>query len=190
MPDIAQFITDYGYWALFIGCLAEGETVTLLGGIAAHHGLLNLPWVLGVVALGGCLGDQILYFVGRKFGPRILKKLHRRQHQIRRANQLINHHPMMFVLGVRFMYGFRILGPLIIGASKMPPSRFVPVNILGACLWAIIWVLLGYFFGHMMQSLLGSIDKKVSGIFFLIAAIVIVLIAKLAFGLWDKKSDK
>ena len=52
MADLAHYITDYGYWALFIGCLAEGETITLLGGIAAHQGLLHLPWVIAVVALG------------------------------------------------------------------------------------------------------------------------------------------
>lgn len=23
MTDLAHYITDYGYWALFIGCLAE-----------------------------------------------------------------------------------------------------------------------------------------------------------------------
>ncbi|MDU7471511.1 MAG: DedA family protein, partial [Serratia marcescens] len=46
MTDLALYITDYGYWALFIGCLAEGETITLLGGIAAHEGLLHWPWVI------------------------------------------------------------------------------------------------------------------------------------------------
>ncbi len=48
MTDLAHYITDYGYWALFIGCLAEGETITLLGGIAAHEGLLHWPWVIAV----------------------------------------------------------------------------------------------------------------------------------------------
>lgn len=57
MTDLAHYITDYGYWALFIGCLAEGETITLLGGIAAHEGLLHWPWVIAVVALGGTLGS-------------------------------------------------------------------------------------------------------------------------------------
>lgn len=56
MTDLAHYITDYGYWALFIGCPAEGETITLLGGIAAHEGLLHWPWVIAVVALGGTLG--------------------------------------------------------------------------------------------------------------------------------------
>ena len=38
--------------------------------------------------------------------------------RIERARKLIARHPMLFVIGVRFMYGFRIIGPVLIGASK------------------------------------------------------------------------
>ncbi|MDU6412362.1 MAG: DedA family protein [Yersiniaceae bacterium] len=190
MPDIAHFITDYGYWALLAGCLLEGETITLLGGIAAHHGLLKLPWVLAVVAFGGCLGDQILYFTGRRFGPRLLGKLKRRQPQIERARQLINHHPALFVLGVRFMYGFRIIGPVIIGASKMPVARFVSLNILGACVWSLVWVLLGYFCGHFIENLLGAMDKKFSGALVIIGAVAFVLLMKFLLGRMDKNKQE
>ncbi len=40
--DLNTLISQYGYAALVIGSLAEGETVTLLGGVAAHQGLLRL----------------------------------------------------------------------------------------------------------------------------------------------------
>lgn len=36
--DLNTLISQYGYAALVIGSLAEGETVTLLGGLAAHQG--------------------------------------------------------------------------------------------------------------------------------------------------------
>ncbi|VEA46434.1 membrane protein [Salmonella enterica subsp. arizonae] len=42
--DINTLITHYGYAALVIGSMAEGETVTLLGGVAAHQGLLKFRW--------------------------------------------------------------------------------------------------------------------------------------------------
>lgn len=142
MTDLAHYITDYGYWALFIGCLAEGETITLLGGIAAHEGLLHWPWVIAVVALGGTLGDQLLYFAGRRFEGRVISRLKGQEKRIARARKLIARHPMLFVIGVRFMYGFRIIGPVLIGASRLPPSRFVPLNILGAILWATISAIL------------------------------------------------
>ena len=41
--DINHLISQYGYAALIVGSMAEGETITLLGGVAAHQGLLKAP---------------------------------------------------------------------------------------------------------------------------------------------------
>ncbi|MDT1838003.1 DedA family protein, partial [Acinetobacter baumannii] len=51
--DINHLISQYGYAALIVGSMAEGETITLLGGVAAHQGLLKFPLVVIAVALGG-----------------------------------------------------------------------------------------------------------------------------------------
>ena len=72
--DINHYVAQYGYAALIIGSLAEGETITLLGGVAAHQGLLKFWLVVISVALGGMIGDQLLYLVGRRFGGRILRR--------------------------------------------------------------------------------------------------------------------
>lgn len=148
--DIHDLITQYGYAALVVGSLAEGETVTLLGGVAAHKGLLRFPLVVIAVALGGMIGDQLLYLAGRYFGDSLLRRFHRHQQKIVQAKGLINSHPWLFVLGTRFMYGFRIIGPLLIGASRLPPSRFLPLNVLGAFIWASLFTTLGYVGGEMM----------------------------------------
>lgn len=58
--DLNTLISQYGYAALVLGSLAEGETVTLLGGVAAHQGLLKFPLVVLSVALGGMIGDSAL----------------------------------------------------------------------------------------------------------------------------------
>ena len=78
--DLNTLISQYGYAALVIGSLAEGETVTLLGGVAAHQGLLKFPLVVLSVALGGMIGDQVLYLCGRRFGGKLLRRFskHRR----------------------------------------------------------------------------------------------------------------
>jgi len=39
--DLNALIAAYGYWVIFIGCLLEGETVLILGGMAAHQGSLQ-----------------------------------------------------------------------------------------------------------------------------------------------------
>ncbi len=156
--DINHFIAQYGYWALFIGCLAEGETVTLLAGLAAHDGLLRYGMVVFIAALGGLVGDLTLYFIGRRYGHRVLRRFKRAQPNIERANRLILRYPLWFVLGVRFMYGFRLIGPLMIGASRLAPARFVPLNFLGAVLWAFIFVTLGYWGGRVIEPWLHKVD--------------------------------
>ena len=107
--DMNSLIAQYGYLALLIGSLAEGETITLLGGVAAHQGLLKFPLVVLAVALGGIIGDQLLYFLGRRFGYRLLRRFGRHRSKIRRASKLIQRRPWLLVLGSPLMYRFRLL---------------------------------------------------------------------------------
>lgn len=70
------------------------------------------------------------------FGGKLLRRFSKHQDKIERAQKLIQRHPYLFVIGTRFMYGFRVIGPTLIGASQLPPKIFLPLNILGAFAWA------------------------------------------------------
>ncbi|EHD01696.1 DedA family inner membrane protein YohD [Salmonella enterica subsp. enterica serovar Wandsworth str. A4-580] len=188
--DINTLITHYGYAALVIGSMAEGETVTLLGGVAAHQGLLKFPLVAAAVALGGMMGDQLLYLLGRCYGGKILRRFPRYHTKIRRAQKMIQRHPYLFVIGTRFMYGFRVVGPLLIGASrlppkiflgasrlppKIPPKIFLPLNIVGALIWALLFTTLGYLGGEVIAPWLHDLDQHLRHGVWLILAIVLVV---------------
>lgn len=173
--DITSLIEHYGYAALTIGSITEGETITLLGGVAAHQGLLKLPWVIAAVALGGMIGDQVLYLVGRRYGDSLLRRFSRHQKQITKARRMINRRPWLFVIGTRFMYGFRIVGPLLIGASHLPPKVFLPLNILGALVWATLFSVLGYMGGELISPWLHSVDKHIKHLIWLALAVGLVL---------------
>ncbi|MBM7342474.1 DedA family protein [Pantoea coffeiphila] len=182
MPaDVNALITEYGYWALFIGCLAEGETFTLLGGVAAHEGLLHYGWVLLVTACGGILGDTALFFLGRYYGTSILKRFKKHEDKITSANQLIRKRPVLFVIGVRFMYGLRIVGPIIIGASRLRPATFLMLNVIGALLWATLFVSLGYLGGQVIAPWLHALDHHIKQLFWLVLAIALVWGARFTF---------
>ena len=71
--NLPQILTDYGYLGVFIGTLMEGETVLLLAGFAAHQGYLVLGLVIAVAFVGGTLGDQIAFFLGRRYGNRLIR---------------------------------------------------------------------------------------------------------------------
>ncbi|EBH8905328.1 DedA family protein [Salmonella enterica subsp. enterica serovar Santiago] len=173
--DINTLITHYGYAALVIGSMAEGETVTLLGGVAAHQGLLKFPLVAAAVALGGMMGDQLLYLLGRCYGGKILRRFPRYHTKIRRAQKMIQRHPYLFVIGTRFMYGFRVVGPLLIGASRLPPKIFLPLNIVGALIWALLFTTLGYLGGEVIAPWLHDLDQHLRHGVWLILAIVLVM---------------
>ena len=62
---INDFVANYGYLAVFIGTLLEGETILVAAGFAAYRGLLDLPSVVLVAIVGGTLGDQTAFQLGR-----------------------------------------------------------------------------------------------------------------------------
>ncbi|MDA6078005.1 hypothetical protein O0544_22440 [Edwardsiella anguillarum] len=45
---------------------------------------------------------------------------------------------------MRFAYGFRTIGPIIIGSAGVKPGKYILFNLLGAVLWALTIVSLGY----------------------------------------------
>ena len=74
MSDLESFVQSYGYGALFLGTLLEGETVLILAGLMAHMGLMKLPLVILVALLGSFLGDQFYFFLGRRKGGALLDR--------------------------------------------------------------------------------------------------------------------
>lgn len=179
--DINNLIEHYGYAALVVGSMAEGETITLLGGVVAHQGLLKFPLVVLSVALGGMIGDQLLYLVGRRFGGTISERFKKHQKKITKAQKLINRHPYWFVIGSRFMYGFRVIGPILIGASRLPPKIFLPLNIVGALIWATLFTTLGYVGGEVVGPWLHNLDQHIKHWIWLLGVVALVWLVRLWF---------
>ena len=184
--DINSLIEHYGYAALVIGSMAEGETLTILGGVVAHQGLLKFPLVVASVALGGMIGGQLLYLLGRRFGHSILARFKKHEKKINKAQKLINRHPWLFVIGTRFMYGFRILGPILIGASRLPPTIFLPLNILGALIWALLFTSLGYVGGEVIAPWLQNFDQHLKRWIWPVGLVALVWLARY----WFKRREK
>ncbi|BAO00706.1 YohD protein [Candidatus Pantoea carbekii] len=171
-------ISHYGYLSLLIGCITEGETFLLLGGLAVHEGLLRFKGVVLAAMIGGIIGDQVLFWLGYRFGTCILRRFSKYHHTITKVNGLIRKWPSLFIIGVRFMYGFRILGPIIIGTSRLKPLRFFILNVIGAALWSLIFVTLGYFSGELILPYLYKLDKHFNYFLWLGIGIIIFLIIR------------
>lgn len=151
---IRALIDHYGYLAVFIGTLLEGDTVLMLAGFAAHRGYLALPWVIGAAALGGFLGDQLGYWLGRTRWPSLAARFPSLERAAEKVHALLDRHDVWIIIAIRFMYGLRIAGPMVIGTSRVSPARFAAFNLLGALLWAGLIGGLGYVFGHALEMML------------------------------------
>jgi membrane protein DedA with SNARE-associated domain len=155
--SIEELVTQYGYMTVFVGSLLEGETVLLLAGLAVHEGLLSFPLVVALAFVGGTLGDQLLFRLGRRYGIRLLRRSPSLAARIDRLDSLIERHQTPLIIGVRFMYGLRLVGPYVIGASKVSASRFALLNLIGAAIWAPLIVSLGYLFGQTLRWLIDDL---------------------------------
>jgi membrane protein DedA with SNARE-associated domain len=157
--NLSGLIEQYGYAALFVGSLLEGETLLILAGFAAHQGFLQLPWVIVVAMTGGWAGDQIYFWLGRRHGGWVLSHFPRLLPVFERANVMIERYHELLIVGVRFLYGLRTVGPMALGMSAVPGWRFVLFNALGALIWAVGIGGAGYLFGQALELFLADVKK-------------------------------
>lgn len=148
-----KWLAAYGYWAVLGGTLLEGEVVLLLAGFAAQQGVLSLPAVIAVAFVGAVIGDEGFYFLGRGYGSALLSRWRSLQAPAVRVTELLKRHHSWVIVGVRFAYGLRIAGPIVIGASGVPVLRFLSFNMIGAAIWAPLVAGAGYVFGESLAWL-------------------------------------
>lgn len=148
MATVQAFIEQYGYLAVFLGCFAEGETVLVLGGFAAHLGYLSLPLVIVTAAVAGFVGDQILFTIGRRWGDAFFRRFPKLERARPHATRFLDRFGAWAAFGIRFMVGMRIAGVIAIGAARFPRGRFAAANAAGALTWATLGASAGYVFGQ------------------------------------------
>ena len=173
---LQTFIENYGYFAVFAGCFAEGETVLVLAGFAAHLGYLSLPWVMTTAAIAGFCGDQTAFFAGRRWGPRLLAWSPRLAAAQPIIAEKLERHAAWVVFALRFAVGIRIVSPIVIGASGLPAPRFMLPNAAGAIVWSIVVGSAGYLFGAAFTATLEHAKRYEEIAFAVLAAVVVTLL--------------
>ena len=141
--------------AAFAGLLVPGESLVLASGFFAHQGILELDAVIAAVALGAVAGDNIGYLLGARLGRDwLLKKGSRfglRKKRLAQVDAFFQRQGPRAVFIGRFIGFARALVPFVAGASRMSYRRFVVADALGAGLWTVAFVALGYVLGASWQ---------------------------------------
>ncbi|TPK42837.1 DedA family protein [Mesorhizobium sp. B2-5-4] len=153
---IHHFIEQYGLLAVFLGCVAEGESAAILGGFFAQQHVFVLWHAFVAAALGAFAGDTFFFTLGRSFADNRHVVRLRRRPGFRRAYRLLNTHPNIFVLSNRYVYGMRLVGGVAAGLSTIAAPRFVILNAISSVIWAVLFSTIGYVFGLGAEELVGQ----------------------------------
>ena len=153
---IHHLIEQYGLIAVFLGCVAEGESAAILGGFFAHQQVFVLWQAFLAAFLGAFAGDTFFFTLGRSFAdhPYVIRL--RKRPGFRRAYRLLNTHPNIFVLSNRYVYGMRLVGGIAAGLSTIAAPRFVILNAISSIIWAVLFSTIGYVFGLGAEHFVGQ----------------------------------
>ncbi|TGQ54002.1 DedA family protein [Mesorhizobium sp. M1C.F.Ca.ET.193.01.1.1] len=153
---IHRLIAQYGLVAVFLGCVAEGESAAILGGFFAHQQVFVLWQAFVAAFLGAFVGDTFFFTLGRSFADHPYVRRLRRRPGFRRAYRLLNTHPNIFVLTNRYIYGMRLVGGIAAGLSTVSVPRFVILNAISSAVWAALFGTVGYVFGLGAERMVGQ----------------------------------
>lgn len=154
---IFNFIINYGYLAVLVGTFLEGEAVLIMGGFGAYQGYLHLPWVILAAIVGAYAGDFIYFFIGRRNSSFLLNRFSSLRPRVDKMSRIVNRFHTPVIILLRFFYGMRMAGLLVLGMSRVPIWKFVLLNFIGVVLWASVIGIGGYAFGAGMVLLIEQI---------------------------------
>jgi membrane protein DedA with SNARE-associated domain len=182
-----ELVATYGYPAIMAGTFLEGETVVIVAGYLASRHYLALGWVMICAFVGTWIGDSVYFFIGRRWGTKLLEKHPKWRPGAERALRLLRRHHTVFILCFRFIYGIRTVSPFAIGMSGVAPMRFILLNMCASAIWAAIFASGGFMLGSVLERMLGHIEHyetyfiaTVVGVVMLISATHLVIARRMA----------
>lgn len=183
--DLVDLIFDWGYLGIFILMTIESsfipfpsEIVLIPAGYLASTGEMRLDMIM-LSGLGGSLvGALINYYLALTLGRKILAKYGKyffiKENALDKMDRYFEKHgPISTFIG-RLIPGIRQLISIPAGLSRMNLTLFSLYTSLGAGIWALILVALGYFIGEN-QELIDTYLKQI---------IVVVIITLVLLASW------
>ncbi|MBI4919864.1 LssY C-terminal domain-containing protein [Candidatus Azambacteria bacterium] len=161
----------------FLGLIVPGAIIVGLFGFFSAQGYLDIGDLIWFSAIGAILGDGISYYLGTK-GTKLFRqenKILKLSHLEKGENFFRKHGNKSIFLG-RFIGPLRSIIPFVAGLFRMDKKVFLFWNVASGILWAVSFLLLGYFFGGALKTI--EIWSSRAGIFILaiVASLIIIRI--------------
>jgi membrane-associated protein len=164
LTDRLQEFSAYWWFPLVVFAVAlldsvfpvvPGETMVIVGGVAAGQGNQSIAIIIAAGAIGAFLGDNLAYFIGRHFSERVEAWADRkpsRRSRLDAADRQIRIRGGLLLITARFIPGGRTILTVSSGLTNQPWGWFAKWIIIAGTIWASYAALLGYFFGQAFED--------------------------------------
>ena len=173
--NIELWLDQYGYWAVFCGVFLEGPITLALAGLLVHQGYLNIFGVFVFAFAATFMVVEISYFVGLVAGQYLLARWSFWRRNNASFLTLMGRYQTLFLLGFRYFSGAHTVIPVVIGMSRVRPAYFSGMSAIGAALWTLTYLLVGYFFGHAFELIIEDIKRHEAKIALVLVVLMIVI---------------
>jgi len=177
---IVDLVFDWGYLGIFLLMAIESsfipfpsEIVLIPAGYLASKGDMNLGMIMSAALGGSMIGAFVNYYLALLLGRRILQRYGKyffiNENALVKMDNYFEKHGAISTFIGRLVPGIRQLISIPAGLSRMNLIVFSTYTALGAGIWALILVMLGYFIGEN-QELIDTYLKQIT------ISIIVVLI--------------
>lgn len=153
-----SLLEQFGYLAVFLGTFLEGEAILVAAGFFASRGYLDIWWVTLVAFAGAYVGHLFWFWLGRVYGIRLLDRFPSMKRHFGKGMRVFERYGAAAIIITQWLYGVRITCAVIIGMSKIGIVKFLIYEAVSCALWAAVITALGYYFGHILESVLGRVE--------------------------------
>lgn len=143
--------------AFIFGLFLPGDSLLFAAGVvlASHEAELSAWLLSGVALVVAVVGNQIGYYIGRHTGTRLLARRGGKvlnKENLAKARDFLDRRGFWAIVLARWIPWVRTLAPMIAGAARMDPKRFMLATTIGAIAWVPTLVLAGYYGAGLLTS--------------------------------------
>ncbi|WP_297486217.1 DedA family protein [Sulfurimonas sp.] len=159
LSELTPLVNVYGLWIVFFGMMVEGTTMIIATGILCYLGMLSFGSAFLVAILGAIAGDQLWYFLGKRYAIKLLDYFPSFKPRVEKLENSVQNKGALLSFSGRFIYSGAILFPMTLGIYKYDHRTFSIFDTLGIMLWSFLGISLGYVLGTSAELIFGKLEK-------------------------------
>ena len=182
MEHVSQFISQYGYFAIFallmlgiVGPLIPDDTILVLSGIAAHEGRLEPGMTIGVAFAGSVCGITMSYLVGRTGAIFALRRIRFFDRWIGehlpRVERWFDQYGKWTLFFGYFIAGVRHFTAVGAGVGKLRYRTFAMYAYPGGLIWVTSFIAIGYYLGEGWRAVAHRLNWSATAVAAAVAVI-------------------